>query len=156
MAKLKFTIVTPERTVLSEEIDSLTCPTTTGQITVLPGHVPLISSLQAGELGAKINGKQEYYAVSGGFVEVRPGNEVVILADTAEHATEIDTQRAEEAKKRAEESMKNATRLSEEEYAALAAQLQKSLARIKVSRRGHRGHHGASLGQLRDNIESQE
>lgn len=144
MAKIKFQIVTPERVVLHEEVDSLSCPTTTGQITILPGHVPLISSLAHGELVAKINGQPQYIAVSGGFVEVRPGNEVIILADSAEHSHEIDVQRAEEAKRRAEEVMRGAGKLSAEEYAALAASLQKNLVRLKVARKPHRAKYGVS------------
>ncbi len=157
MAKLNFQIVTPERTLLSEQIDSLTCPTTSGEITVLPNHIPLISSLQPGELIAKTADKIEYFAVSGGFVEVRPGSNVVVLADTAEHYTEIDRARAEQAKLRAEELMKKSARLSSAEYATLLASLQKNLARIKVARRSHRGHHGVgSEGMLKDRIENQK
>ena len=151
MAKIKFKIVTPEREVLHEEVDSLSCPTTTGEITILPGHVPLISSLQNGQLVARINGEPQYIAVSGGFVEVRPGNEVIILADTAEHAEEIDQQRAKEAQTRARDAMKGAQRLSQEEYAALAASLQKNLARLKVAeKKRHRPQHGASQGIFRE------
>lgn len=150
MPKINFTIVTPERTLLSTAVDSLTCPTTTGQITILPGHIPLISSLRPGELLAKANGREEYYAISGGFVEVRPGNNIVVLADTAEHFDEINSARAEEAKKRAEQAMQNAQTMSEEEYAALAASLQKNLVRLKVARRSHRGHHGQSEGMLKE------
>lgn len=138
MSKLKFQIVTPERVVFSQEIDSLTCPTTTGQITILPDHVPLISSLAHGELVARVGERTKHIAVSGGFVEVRPGNEVVVLADTAEHAEEIDEKRAEEAKERAMESMKNRQTYSEEEYAKIAAALQKNLTRIRVARKARR------------------
>ncbi len=142
MAKLEFQIVTPEREVLAEQVDSLSCPTTTGQITILPGHVPIISNLQAGELVLKIAGKAEpqYIAVSGGFVEVRPGNKVVILADTAERDSEIDAKRAEQAKLQAEESMKEKQTMSKEEYATVSASLQKNLARLKVVRRKHHSH----------------
>jgi F-type H+-transporting ATPase subunit epsilon len=72
MAKLKFQIVTPQRTVLHQEVDSLTCPTQMGQITILPQHIPLIAALQPGELIARVGGRNEHIAVSGGFVEVRP------------------------------------------------------------------------------------
>ncbi|MBU6447262.1 F0F1 ATP synthase subunit epsilon [Patescibacteria group bacterium] len=157
MAKLNFQIVTPERTLLNEQIDSLTCPTTTGEITVLPNHIPLISSLQSGELVAKNGDKTEYFAVSGGFVEVRPGSNVVVLADTAEHYTEIDEARAEEAKMRAQELMRKASQMSSAEYAKLFASLQKNLARIKVARRSHRGHYGVgSEGILKDRIENEK
>lgn len=133
---IDFQIITPERVILKEKIDSLTCPTAEGEITVLPKHVPLISTIRRGELAVRTAGQTEYYAISGGFLEVRPGSEVVILADTAEHAREIDVERAEAAKRAAEESMKEKTgKLSLEEYAALEAALQKNLVRLKVAKR---------------------
>ena len=99
MNKLSFQLVTPERTVLSEELDSLSCPTTLGQITILPGHIPLVATLVAGELIAKSGGKESNIAVTGGFIEVRPNNQVVALADAAEHHYEIDVQKTEDAVK---------------------------------------------------------
>ena len=133
--KIKLQIVTPERVLLNKEVDSLTCPTTTGQITILPGHIPLVSTLEHGELIARVNGEPQYIAVSGGFVEVREKNEVAVLADTAEHAHEIDEKRAEEARMRAEEAMKRAGQLSAQEYANIAGNLQKNLARLKIARK---------------------
>src|SRR5579864_1855210 len=112
MAKLNLKLVTPEKIVLQEEVDSLTCPTTTGEITILPGHVPLISPLDHGALIARKGGEPEPIAVSGGFVEVRPGNEVVILADAAEHVRDIDLEQAEAARQRAEEAMRKRETLS--------------------------------------------
>jgi F-type H+-transporting ATPase subunit epsilon len=141
MPKLKFQIVTPERTVLQEEVDSLTCPTQMGQITILPNHIPLIASLQAGELVARVDSRVEHIAVSGGFVEIRPGNEIVILADTAEMAEEIDPARAEEAKQRAEAAMKEETVRSSEEYATIVAAVERNKVRLKVARRKSPKHH---------------
>ncbi len=148
--KLKFQIVTPERSVLSEEIDSLTCPTTLGYITILPKHIPLIAQLQAGELTVRNAGQTRHIAVSGGFVEVRPSGEVIILADVAEHAEEIDEARAEEARRKALQAMKGAVKLSSEEYATLSASLQKNLTRLKVAKKAHRGQFGQSRGVLHD------
>lgn len=146
MAKIKFSLVTQERTVLSEEVDSLTCPTTEGEIQILPGHVPLIATLKHGELIAKVNGENRPIVVAGGFVEVRPGNEVVILADMAELADEMDLEAVEEAHKLAQELMASAKakNISAAEYAQAATNLQRSFARIKVARKhaprtpGHR------------------
>jgi F-type H+-transporting ATPase subunit epsilon len=105
-----------------------------GQITILPDHLPLVAELAAGEIIVKQDGeKEDWMAVSGGFIEVLP-NQVVILADTAEYAEEIDEQRAVEAKKRAEELLKEKIADSED-YAMVAAMLQKELARLKVVRR---------------------
>jgi len=132
--KIKFKIVTPERVVFEEEVDRVTLPTQEGEITVLPNHIPLISVLQAGELVAKKNGKEIAMAVSGGMVEVQK-NELIVLADTAERAEEIDLARAEEARRRAEKLKEEKVRMDETEYAAVAAALEKNLVRIKVAKK---------------------
>ena len=139
--KLKFKIVTPEKVVLAEEIDQVTLPTLTGQITVLPNHIPLLSALQAGEMIIKKDNKETVLAVSGGFIEVKPGNEVVILTETAERADEIDEARAEEAKKRAEALLKDSKNKEIVDYTALTAKIEKELARLKVARRKTHGSH---------------
>ena len=92
MNLINFSLVTPERTVMSQELTSLTCPTTLGDITILPNHTQLVANLIAGELHAKSEKDSFYIHVTGGFVEVRPGNQVVVLADSAEHFYEIDAQ----------------------------------------------------------------
>lgn len=153
MAKLNLKLVTPEKVVFEEEVDSLTCPTTTGEITILPGHLPLISSLQSGELVARKGSEIEPIAVSGGFVEVRPGNEIIILADAAEHVRDIDLERAEDARKRAEQAMQNKQQLSSQEYAQIAATLERNLTKIRLAKK-HRGKFGQSRGTLKNNIES--
>lgn len=135
MAKIHLQLVTPERTVLSEEVASLVCPTTEGQITILPGHVALISTLESGELVAKNGGEPYNIHVAGGFVQVQPGGkEIIILADSAEHFYEIDIARAEEAKALAEKTLKE-QKLSDEEYAFTAALIQKNLSRINIARK---------------------
>ncbi|MDQ3018648.1 MAG: ATP synthase F1 subunit epsilon [bacterium] len=134
MAILKIQLVTPERTVLSEEVSSLTCPTTDGYITILPNHAPLIATLISGELSAKNGSEEHFIHVAGGFVQVQANNEVILLADGAEHFYEIDVARAEEAKKEAEKTLAEQTLFSEE-YALAAAVLQKSLSRIKIARK---------------------
>ena len=130
MNKIRFKIATPERVVYESEVDSVSCPTEMGEVTILPNHIPLVANLRAGEL--RVDGKNIF--VAGGFLEVRPGNEVVILADAAEHEEEIDLARAEEARERARKAMSEQT-LSEEEYAATAAALEKSLARIQFAKK---------------------
>jgi len=134
MDKLHFQLVTPERTVLNEELDSLTCPTILGQITILPRHIPLVATLTAGELIARTGGKEQNIAVSGGFIEVRANNQVVALADAAEHYYEIDTKKTEEAVKRAQVAMKE-TKMSSEEYARVAASLNQSLTKLNIARK---------------------
>ncbi|MFA5872001.1 MAG: F0F1 ATP synthase subunit epsilon [Parcubacteria group bacterium] len=132
--KIKFKIVTPERTVFENEIDQATLPTQDGEITILPNHIPLISALKPGDLMIKKDGEEIDLAVSGGIVEVQ-NNEITILADTAERAEEIDLARAEEARKQAEDLKKEAVRMDDTEYAATAAFLERNLARIKVARK---------------------
>lgn len=133
MKKFKFTITTPERTLLSEEIEQVSLPTEMGEITILPHHIPLVSLLKPGEMRVIRNGKEELYAVAGGFLEVGL-NEVTVLADAAEHADEIDEARAEEARKRAEEVMAKEVQ-SEERYIAAQLDLQKHMARLRVARK---------------------
>ncbi|QQS22485.1 ATP synthase F1 subunit epsilon [bacterium] len=134
MAKLQVQILTPERTLVNEEVSSLSCPTTEGQITILPGHTALVAPLTSGELVAKNGGDDHFIHVAGGFVEVRNDNTVIILADGAEHYFEIDLARAEEAKREAERILKEET-LAHEEYALTAWLLHKNLNRIKIARK---------------------
>lgn len=149
---IKFQIVTPERIVLEEEIKQVTVPTQMGEITVLPGHIPLVAALSAGEIRAKKNGEEILMAVSGGFLEVSK-NKVVILADTAERAEEIDAKRAEEARARAEH-LKEEKRFDRVEFAALQARIEKELARLKVARR-HR-HRSGAPNPLEESVEKEK
>jgi F-type H+-transporting ATPase subunit epsilon len=132
---IKFEIATPERVVLKEEIYQVTVPTTEGEITILPKHSPLVSILKPGVLEIKkADGSLNIVSVSGGFVEVLL-NKIIILADTAERAEEIDLDRAEEAKRKAEESLKNLRSIDASQFANIAAQLEKELARTKSAKR---------------------
>ena len=134
MNKINLKITTPERVVYKdEEVDSITLPTSQGEITVLPGHIPLISVLQPGEIVVRNSKEEIVMAVSGGFLEVL-STKVVILADTAERSEEIDIKRAEEAIKRAEE-LKNTRAVDVREFASLTVQIEKELARVKVGRK---------------------
>lgn len=132
--KIHFQIVTPEKITYKDDVDSITLPTQIGEITVLPNHAPLISSLKSGEAIIRKDGEEFSIAVSGGFLQIQPKNKVVVLADTAERAEEISEERAEEARKRAEEILKE-KRLDKAELATAAAALEKSLIRLKVARR---------------------
>ena len=129
---MQFKITTPERQVFADEVEQVSLMTKDGEITVLPHHIPLVTLLQPGELRYKKNGEEYSIAISGGFAEVRPDNSVVILADTAEHATEIDLARAEAARDRAHKLMQEVRSKDDVEYTTLAAQLEKSLTRLRV------------------------
>lgn len=134
--KINFEITTPERIVYSDQIDEVVLPTPNGEIGILPNHIPLVSLLSAGEIRVKKGSDVIYMAVSGGFIEVRP-DKVMVLADTAEHAEEIDEAKAEEARKRAQELSKE-KRADAREFAALSAKIEKELARLKVAKRRRR------------------
>lgn len=138
MNKLKFKIVTPEKVVYEKEIDQVTMPTQAGEITVLPSHVPLLTALKSGELVIKIDGKELAMAVSGGFAEIRE-YEVIVLTDSAELAHEIDEQRAEEARARAQKLLADAKDREDVDYTALAGKIEKELARLKVARKRKHG-----------------
>ena len=129
---IHFQIITPERVVFSEEIDQVSIMTTTGEITVFPQHIPLVSVLQTGELRYKKGGIEYPLAVSGGFVEVRPDNTVVILADTAEHAAEINLERAQTARDKALQIMQDAVKHNDVDYVALQAALERATTRLKI------------------------
>ena len=135
--KIKFKIATAERVVYEDLIDQLSLPTPMGEITILPHHIHLISSVSPGEIVVKKEKEEVYMAISEGFVEVTRNN-VIILADTAERAEEIDMARAEEAKERAEKLLEE-KQVDAVEYAALSARIEKELARMKVFRKRRRG-----------------
>ncbi|MFA5062031.1 MAG: ATP synthase F1 subunit epsilon [Patescibacteria group bacterium] len=132
---LKFKIVTPEKTVYENDIFQVSIPTMDGEITVLPQHIPLVSILKAGELKIKDKDGDNAIAVSGGFLEVRGENEIVILADHAERAEEIDVAKAEEARKRAEQQMKEAVNKQDVDYAKLQAVIDREMNKIRVAKK---------------------
>ncbi len=131
---IKFKIVTPEGTVFEDRITQATLPTASGQITILPNHRSYIASLNPGELMLKKNGEEILLSLSGGFVEFH-NNELIVLADTAERAEEIDLKRAEEARKKAEELKDKMISMDESSYARVAAAIEKEAARIRVARK---------------------
>jgi F-type H+-transporting ATPase subunit epsilon len=131
MSSLKLDIVTAERVVYSADVDIVIAPGTAGQLGILPHHAPLMTILEAGELVVRRGGEEESLAISGGFLEVRP-DRVIVLADSAERADEIDVARAEAARKRAEERLKEGRAVGLDESRAEAA-LQRAVARITVA-----------------------
>jgi len=130
MSSLKLDIVTAERVVYSEDVDAVIAPGVEGQLGILPHHAPLMTILQAGELLVRRGGEEDTLAISGGFLEVRP-DRVIVLADSAERAEEIDVSRAEEAKKRAEQRLIEKT--AEIDTARVEASLRRAMARLTVA-----------------------
>ncbi len=102
---LHLQIVTPDKLLVREDADAVQMPGKNGYLGILPGHAPLITELMTGELSYTERGTTHYIAISWGFAEVLP-DKVTILADSAERAEEIDVKRAEEAKARAEEALR--------------------------------------------------
>jgi F-type H+-transporting ATPase subunit epsilon len=104
---LELEIVTPDKLLVRERVEQVQIPGKNGELGILPGHAPLITTLTIGEISYRQSTNMQYLAVAWGFAEVLP-NKVTILADTAERAEEIDVKRAQEAKARAEEALKRA------------------------------------------------
>ncbi|HLC69973.1 MAG TPA: ATP synthase F1 subunit epsilon [Patescibacteria group bacterium] len=136
MKSLKFRIATPARVVYeNDNVEQVTIPTTTGQITVLPNHIPLVSIIQSGELVIKDPSGENIIAVASGFLEIRANNEVIVLADHAEKAEEIDLDRAEEARKKAEEQMKQIKSVQDVDFARLQSKIDREMNRLKIGKK---------------------
>jgi F-type H+-transporting ATPase subunit epsilon len=135
MSSIRLEVVTAERAVYSDDVDSVTAPGVEGQLGILPHHTPLMTMLQPGELRVKKGGGELSMAISGGFLEVRP-DRIIILADAAERVEEIDVARAEAAKQRAEERLKE--RPSGIDATRAEAALRRALTRLEVAERRRR------------------
>ena len=130
-------IVTPERLAYSDTVDSVQLPGIEGELGVLPHHAPLVSMLGVGELRIRKGGAEESFAIAGGFLQVRP-DRVVVMAETADMASEIDLERAQEARREAERALEGVAQADAVDLAAARAQLQQALLRIRVAERRHR------------------
>ncbi len=130
--QIQLKIITPERTVLEELVDSVTLPTLDGEIGILPGHVPLVSALASGDIVAKKGGEAIPMAVSGGFIELKD-NELAVLADFAEHVSEISDEVVEKARARAEELRQMKVHGEHVNFEHFEAELERSLTRAKVA-----------------------
>jgi F-type H+-transporting ATPase subunit epsilon len=132
MATIKLEVITAERQVFSDDVNTVVAPGVDGELGILPHHAPLITMLKPGEVLARKDSQETYLFVSGGFLEVRP-DKIIILADACERCEEIDIERAEAAKHRAEERVK--TRTPDVDMARAQAALLRSLVRLKVAER---------------------
>jgi F-type H+-transporting ATPase subunit epsilon len=132
--RLALEVATPTRLAVAETVDEVVLPGSQGYFGVLPGHAPFLTTLGVGELTYRVGREERHLAVAGGFAEVR-NDKVIVLADTAERPDEIDRDRAERARERAERRL--AGRSSEEvDYVRAAAALARALARLQVAARG--------------------
>jgi len=136
MATIKLEIVTPEAKIYSEDVSMVTLPGSEGELGVYPKHVPLLTTLQPGELRVLKDGRETAMAVGEGFVEIKADG-VSVLTDMALEAEKIDVAAAEAAVERAKAAMKEDH--GAEEVAAIQASLQKALAQLRVKRRRHHG-----------------
>ena len=133
---LQLEIVTPERLAYSDEVDSVQLPGIEGELGVLPHHAPLISTLGVGELRIRKGGAEESFAIVGGFLQVLP-TKVVVLAETADMASEIDLEKAQEARREAEKALGSGYHEGADLSMARAA-LQQALLRERLAQRRHR------------------
>ena len=133
---LQLEIVTPEKLAYQGEVDSVQLPGSEGELGVLPHHAPLVSTLGAGELRLRKGGEDEFFAIVGGFLQVLP-DKVVVMAETADMASEIDLDKAQEARRQAEQALESGY-VEGADLAAARASLQAALLRIRVAERRHR------------------
>ena len=134
---LKLKVVTPERLILEEMVEAVTLPTTGGELTILPNHIPIIIGLASGDIVAKIGDEYLPMAVTGGFLEVNKDEDgntlVVILADFAEHVGDLSDDKIREAKERSEELRKQMENKGTVDFEHFAAELERSLTRVKIA-----------------------
>ena len=132
--KLTLEIVTPERALVTQQVDEVELPGAEGYFGVLPGHTPLLAALQVGELWYRVGQERHYLAIAFGFAEVLP-ERVTVLAQIAERAQDIDVDRAERARKRAEEQLAQVSKQTDVDFERARIALMKSLIRIQVAAR---------------------
>lgn len=139
MAKILLEIVTPDRVVVSEEVDIVTAPGVEGEFGVLANHAPMIAAVKIGPLHYRVGDKEEWVALSGGFCEVSK-NKITFLVEAAEKSYEIDVERALKAKERAEKRIQAYLAKAEEvDYARARAALQRALTRLLVAEKAKSG-----------------
>ncbi len=131
-------VLTPNKEIFSEEIDELIVNTVDGQIGILPNHIQLVTRIMPGEMILKIKGKQQYFAITGGFLEVS-NNKITILADYAVYSEDIEVEKVLQAKRRAEEILKRAKEdISERDFATAQADLRRAVVQLHVANRRRR------------------
>ena len=139
MPKLRLEILTIERKLFDDQVDMVIAPGSEGELGILPRHAPLITTLTYGELQVKKEGvADQFFAIGGGFMEVQPDH-VIVMANAAEFAEEIDMERAEAARQRAQELLSKVKEDAALDAARAEAALRRSVTRIKVAQRRRRG-----------------
>jgi len=133
MSKIKLDIISQEKPILSAEVDQLTAPAESGEVTILPNHIPLFTKLKDGIITIKNGNRVDELAVLGGFMDVGPDSKITVLADAAVRADDINIAKAEAAKKLAEEAIKN--KGSEIEFKEAEASLRRAMLELKAANR---------------------
>jgi F-type H+-transporting ATPase subunit epsilon len=131
---LTLEIVTPEARVYADTIETVVIPTVEGEIGILPGHIPLLTQVEAGELRVTKNGRIEYLAVGNGFAEI-DGDKVSVLAESAIDEAKIDESAVEKAQARAEEALRNRENMDPAEVERLEGVVRFAVAQLGVKRR---------------------
>jgi F-type H+-transporting ATPase subunit epsilon len=133
---LRLEIVTPERLAYEDDVDMVLVPGVEGELGILPHHTPLVSLLGVGELVIRKDGNEETFAIAGGFLQVRP-DKVVVMAETADLDSEIDLEKARQARDEAEKALESGY-VEGADLSAARAELQRALLRIRVAESRHR------------------
>ncbi len=135
--KILLEVVTPDKLLISKEVDVVVATGVDGEFGVLHGHIPFLASLAVGELRFRDGNETDYAAITGGFAEVT-GTKVTILAEAAELAREIDVDRAQRARERAENRLNQAQK-EKIDYARAEAALQRAILRLRLAQQGAGG-----------------
>lgn len=151
MSKLHLSIITPERTLLDEMVEEVTLLVKTGQITILSNHAPLIAEISPGEIVIRNKDDEKIALAYGGFVHVKNGSEVIVLADAAEHLHELNETEIVEAKKAAEEALAEAV-ANKELFAESEAELVRIATQLKSIKRhsGIKRRHGQETKNINE------
>lgn len=135
---LHLVIATPLGVVFDQQVNQLTITTESGELTILPNHIPIVVPLVTGHATAHIDGVDTYHTIDGGVLEVRPGNEVIVLANRSENAEGIDIERANAAIKRAQDLMNQKHAVEDVDFANVERKIAKELNRVKIAQRGRK------------------
>lgn len=129
---LHIQVITPEKTLIDEDADEIVVPTTTGELAILPQHVPLVTQVAPGIVVIKMHGREENLGIDGGFIEITEKS-VTVLADFALHAREASASKAEEARKAAEKAMKDPK--SQQDFDMLQDEIRRSVLELRLSQK---------------------
>ena len=133
--KIQVKIITPEGITHQAQADALTAPAVKGTVSILPHHIPFFTRLDNGEIKIRLGDKVDYFAITGGFMDVSSDGVVTVLTDSAKRSEEIDEKAAEKARQEAKKLLSEREKLSEKEFAIAEASLRKSILELKISQR---------------------